>query len=431
MISQGLKNQGSGGGPFVTSNFQNVLSDSFTRADTSVGGAGTTTGGGNGWIDVAGNVVQISGNKLKLTGDAINGNQYLRTFVLRPTTEAFLNGRLECTSDASAWETSSSKGLVLRKQAGAVTFLLGKVKNDGTDLQIYKVVASTPTLLVGGGSITSFSTSKTYKMVFEVYDLDCTLTVYDVTGGQAPVSVGAISTQSVTGVTTSGVAGFSADWGTTGAVVLYDDVVISSRSILRIGCVGDSILANTPTSGFQTTGNALGVALSLRTGKDYVVTNQAVAGRTSAVSLANIATDVAAFTSAGVTDVFLLVGANDSTSINAVATATYISNVTAIIAALTAGGFKSHILYCIYADPNGAAGRDYSNETRLQAYNAALPALANSTTIFINTENPYEYTRANGGTSMFLAADGVHPTNEGQFRLTSIWANGALASSRF
>ena len=83
-----------------------------------------------------------------------------------------------------------------------------------------------------------------------------------------------------------------------------------------------------------------------------------------------------------------------------------------------------------YADPNGAAGRDYTNETRLQAYNAVIPSLS-TTGCFVNQENPYEYVRANQGTQVFLAADGVHPSNGGQYRLSTIWANGALASSRF
>jgi hypothetical protein len=426
----GQKEGSSGAAAIPKSNFQSILADTFQRANTSTGAALSTTGGGNGWIDVEGGIVKISGNTLQLTGDNTDGNQYLRALCLRPVGEAFLNGRIEPVSAAAGWNASGSKGLVLRKQAGAVTYLLGRVQNDGSNLQIYKVIAGAPTLLIGAGTIIGFSTAKTYKPVFEVYDLDCSLTVYDVTGG-TPVSAGAISTQAVTGVTTAGVAGVTADLGGTGFVVNYSSITISSKTIIKGGIVGDSIEANTPPGGFISTGEALMLALSVLTGKDYTVTNQAVAGRTSGVALTNINTDIAAFTAAGVTDVFVLLGANDSTNVNAVLTNQYITNMTAIIAALVGAGFKVHLLYNIYADPNGFAGRDYSNETRLQAYNAALPALANGTTCFMNTINPYEYTRANQGTQMFVAADGVHPTNFGQFRLASLWSQGAMASGRF
>lgn len=262
-----------------TTLFQQTLSDSFTRADSSFGGAGSSSGGGNGWIDVNGGVAKIVSNKLSLTGDSVNTSQYLRDFVVRPTNEAFKDGRLEFDTLASTWNPSGNVSAHLRHQSGSNNNYLAKIKCDGTDLQIYSVVAGTPSLVAGGGSISGFSNSKAYRIRFECYGTQLLLTVFDVSGG-TPVSVGAIQGVS-SAISLAGVAGVGPQWGVLGASHSIHNLNISARKNISIGIISDSILANTPTGAPYSTGEALVRSIADRVGKTYTISNQGVAGRTS------------------------------------------------------------------------------------------------------------------------------------------------------
>lgn len=76
-----------------------IVDDNFTRADTSSGGAGTTTGiGGDGkWTDVHGGVASISSNRLKIVSDSVDGSGWARDFILRDSSESHLNQRISTT----------------------------------------------------------------------------------------------------------------------------------------------------------------------------------------------------------------------------------------------------------------------------------------------------------------------------------------------
>lgn len=59
-----------------------ILDDTFTRADTSPGAAGTTTGAGNSWVDRAGSVYSINTNRLRAASNAS-----FRNWLQRPDAE--------------------------------------------------------------------------------------------------------------------------------------------------------------------------------------------------------------------------------------------------------------------------------------------------------------------------------------------------------
>src|SRR5574343_234002 len=63
----------------------NIVDDSFTRLDRSTGVAGSTTGVGNNWIDVAGSTWNISNNQLQ--GYSATSSDYTSNFLVRPPSE--------------------------------------------------------------------------------------------------------------------------------------------------------------------------------------------------------------------------------------------------------------------------------------------------------------------------------------------------------
>ncbi|MHB1310568.1 MAG: hypothetical protein ACYC3L_01030, partial [Gemmatimonadaceae bacterium] len=118
-----------------------VVSDNFTRANTSPGGAGTTTGAGNNWIDEAGGVYSISSNTLLATTSNTTG--YLTQTLLRPSGEAATGQRITATFVAVS-STQANSGILLRGQSG--DFYFGHLDFASPALHIYKVV---------GGAVTS------------------------------------------------------------------------------------------------------------------------------------------------------------------------------------------------------------------------------------------------------------------------------------
>ncbi|BDI27978.1 hypothetical protein CCAX7_000290 [Capsulimonas corticalis] len=71
-------------------------SDNFHRTDTTAGGAGSTSGAGNGWIDVQGGIWSITGNSLIGVADTLPGGAYARDFLLRPASESCLDQQILC-----------------------------------------------------------------------------------------------------------------------------------------------------------------------------------------------------------------------------------------------------------------------------------------------------------------------------------------------
>ncbi len=72
-----------------------VITDSFSRANTSTGSAGSTTGAGNNWTDVEGGIWNIQSDQLN--GTTNNTNGFIVNFLLRPSSENHLAARIVTT----------------------------------------------------------------------------------------------------------------------------------------------------------------------------------------------------------------------------------------------------------------------------------------------------------------------------------------------
>ena len=118
-----------------------VLADTFSRADGAPG---------NGWIDVHGSVWSIVSNQVKGIGDNIDGNEWSRDFLLRPTSENQLDQRILTTigtgnpSGAHLWHVHR-----YNPNGGTRTaYLMEFAINAGTAvINFYAISGASPSLL--------------------------------------------------------------------------------------------------------------------------------------------------------------------------------------------------------------------------------------------------------------------------------------------
>ena len=164
-----------------------VIDDTFTRANTSAGGAGTTTGAGNNWTDTNGGVANINSDRLVMTADTVNAQQWKRDYLLRPSSENQLNERMVITiPSGQSFTHHEALGSVLRWQSAGTMYLFQWNMVDTTpQAQIYKSISGTITSLA--------SVSSGYYNSLDTYTMDCQ--VY----GSNPTTVKMI----ITNVTTS------------------------------------------------------------------------------------------------------------------------------------------------------------------------------------------------------------------------------------
>lgn len=72
----------------ATYNWTQAVTDTFTRANTTAGAAGTTTGLGNNWIDFGGNVWSIVSNTASAVSQGFQGHEAVRPLSETPLTNA-------------------------------------------------------------------------------------------------------------------------------------------------------------------------------------------------------------------------------------------------------------------------------------------------------------------------------------------------------
>lgn len=135
-----------------------VVSDNFTRANTSPGGAGSTTGAGNGWIDNLGGIWQISSNTL--LGTTSNPTGYINETLLRPVGEAAIGQRI--TANVTGIPTAAF-ALGLRVQISGDFYF---AQFGPTGVLIYKLVSGTASLLV---SSTTFTLTSGHNYLCDFY----------------------------------------------------------------------------------------------------------------------------------------------------------------------------------------------------------------------------------------------------------------------
>lgn len=152
-----------------------VCDDSFTHADTSTGGAGTTTGvpttgGATGaWKDVAGSLFNIVSNHLQIAEGVSNG--YLTQFLIRPSAEDSIGQQIAMTGNVPESGSGIVIGVGLRYQSGSGNYYLAHVLDGGVgtpgQINVYKVVGGTPSSLLGGAMnwTTGMVSGHTYTLI--------------------------------------------------------------------------------------------------------------------------------------------------------------------------------------------------------------------------------------------------------------------------
>ncbi len=202
---------------------------------------------------------------------------------------------------------------------------------------------------------------------------------------------------------------------------------------LTLGFIGDSISIYTPTE-LATTGgtinpsSALQNMLSIIAGsRNVTLVNAAASGQTTANWLPATSQFInakTAFTSMGVTHVFIMLGANDSKDSLSISPTTYLSNMTSIVGNLTASGFKVILNMPTYTLP-GSFSNDFSemSTARIQSYATQLLTLINGTSVYLGDTKAYQYF-ANHQNEL---VDGVHPKVQGVHSLARLWLQASAS----
>lgn len=141
-----------------------IIDDNFNRANTSTGGAGTTTGVGNGWIDVFGGIWNILSNQLHAaaSGTGINTGR-----LARPTSEDISDSRM-IVDIAAGKITNAVWDVDLRWRNPGSSYVAYCSEQFGTaTFNIAKFISTTnsPTTISGG----TFAVDNTHAFSIEFY----------------------------------------------------------------------------------------------------------------------------------------------------------------------------------------------------------------------------------------------------------------------
>jgi len=169
----------------IPAGWTSVVSDNFTRANTSTGGAGTTTGAGNNWTDQNGGVWNINSNQLVGTVSTHS----IVAWLTRPSGEAATNSRITGSFVYNS-TVMSEAALGLRMQVGTITqsYLARLLPSDNGAVNPVITIYSynnTGTQLAVSGNLTL--TNGTYTLDFSAVGTNptaLTLTLFDSSGAQ-------------------------------------------------------------------------------------------------------------------------------------------------------------------------------------------------------------------------------------------------------
>lgn len=203
--------------------------DTFQRANTSVGGAGTTTGAGNSWIDVQGNVWQISSNKLLGTSDAVNTTSRVRDFLLRNAAFAQIDERIDITITSTITANLGFTAVHRYQPSGGPPpqhYICG-ITPGGTLLLIAAVAATTgtATVLVSVAPSPVITGGHTYKLTSRCWGTSPTnfaVDLIDVTAGNTNVAT-LTTTDSTVGLQIAGQLGITLNDGATGQAQSFSE----------------------------------------------------------------------------------------------------------------------------------------------------------------------------------------------------------------
>jgi hypothetical protein len=188
-----------------------VVNDTFVRSNTSPGAAGTTTGGGNGWVDLNGSVWSIDTNRLK---GAVQALAY--DYVLRPAGEVYTNARIVLYAPANQASTAQFWGIV-RYQANGNGYGFYRAGNT-----LFIVNVNGLTQLTTGTISPAYDSTHAYRYTFSASGTSpttLTLTLYDETTAAEVASL--TVNDSTAGLQTSGRYGANASNFGGGATNLF------------------------------------------------------------------------------------------------------------------------------------------------------------------------------------------------------------------
>lgn len=144
--------------------WRTLKDDSFARADTVVGAAGTQSGVGGGWVDYAGNVWRIKDNTLfGVPSATVPGNMLVRV----PSEN--ITGAQKVTLTKRFDSNNQTFSVVLRQQSDGSHY---EVFLSASALRMRRVTsAQVATTLISNVIAPAFTTSQTVEMTFEVVDI--------------------------------------------------------------------------------------------------------------------------------------------------------------------------------------------------------------------------------------------------------------------
>jgi hypothetical protein len=197
-----------------------IVTDNFTRANTAPGGAGTTTGAGNNWIDVQGGVWSILSNTLSGLPDSVNTSQYERDFLSRPSWENQTDQKIvfSCVGPSTGgWSGAINAALRLQSNANHDCYF---ALMDASQVAFFSFVGGTLTQ-IATHSIT-YTAGHNYQMTAQITGTSPTsysVTLVDTT---TSTTLGSVSgTDSTSGLQTSGAYALNINGGATSATITY------------------------------------------------------------------------------------------------------------------------------------------------------------------------------------------------------------------
>ena len=229
-----------------------AVDDTFARADTSTGAAGSTTGVGNGWIDNAGGTWHLASGKL--AGGTSDASGYLSKYLRRPTGEAAVASRITAAFTGSF---TGEVGLVLRAQAGGDCYLaqLTPVARGGVQMLLYAVVGGSPALLTSGALSTALVAGHQYLADLQASGASPTALSLTITDTTASAVVGTLTaSNSASSIQAAGVPAMVI-WSNDGTAVTntYSEVATYTQS------TGAAITLSPTSVTAGTTGQAIAV----------------------------------------------------------------------------------------------------------------------------------------------------------------------------
>jgi lysophospholipase L1-like esterase len=198
-----------------------------------------------------------------------------------------------------------------------------------------------------------------------------------------------------------------------------------------VGGIGDSIMAGS-FSTFETPFNAMLDQLNYKIStSQFTGVNRAISGTTSTDWASTTAGSallnaVAAFVSAGVTRIVLMLGTNDSKASVATAPNAYQSNIQTIVNYVFAHVPSLKTVHMFSSPFQSLTSGDLSiqNCGRLIAYANTLASIANGTTVFYS-EPLASYNLFQNDPS--LLRDGIHPTDLGDQTMGGLWGSNVAS----